>query len=179
MGKSFRSLARRLFPAGNPRKRRLVALTALLLLAGCGGGGGASKQEVTQGFRGQGYRAQAPQGWEIRRGLRSVTARRSASLVSVTVFPLVKRYRPGLFDQIVPELDRVASQLARREGATVSSRRTEKVAERDARVYELARSGAKERIAFVLAGRREFQLYCKPSTDHACDLLFSSFRIAA
>lgn len=149
-------------------------LVVVLVLAGCGGG--SKEGDAGRPVAGEGFAVQVRDGWSVRRGVRSLTAKNGAAIVSVTVFPLVKRFESQMFASVVPELDRVAAQLAAREGAKLSSSRTEKIAGRDARVYDLSRAGVAERIGFVLAGRREYQLYCRPTGD-PCDLLFSSFSL--
>jgi hypothetical protein len=95
----------------------------------------------------------------------------------VTTFPLVKPYRPELFAKVVPELDRVAKQLAAQEHATITNPRTITIAGRKARAYDVVHpSGPEERIVFVLSGPREYQLYCRNAGD-VCDRLFGSFRL--
>lgn len=126
--------------------------------------------------RGPGYRFAAPADWRVVRGVRSVQARSGDALVSVTILPLARRYDPTLWDQVVPELDRVARELARRERGELEHARTEQIAGRNARVYDIARDEAAERIAFVLEGRREYQLFCR-SADDACDRLLESFSL--
>jgi hypothetical protein len=90
---------------------------------------------------------------------------------------------------VVVELDGVASRLAERlaPDAARSPGRTQVIAGRRARVYDIVytREGARrlERVAFVLNGRREYQLLCRWDSDdpeegeEACMLLLSSFRL--
>jgi hypothetical protein len=90
----------------------------------------------------------------------------------------VHPYRPALFARVVPELDRVAKEVADREGAKVSGARTVTIAGRKARAYDIVHDGGpEERLAFVLHGPREYQLYCRDAGD-VCDGLLESFRLA-
>ena len=147
----------------------------MAILAGCGG---SSQSDTTRTVAGNGYRFEVPQsGWEVSRRLRVLEARDGDKLVSVTTFPLVKPYRPELFAKVVPELDRVARQLAAQENATITNARTLMIAGRKARAYDVVHpSGPEERIAFVLSGPREFQLYCRNAGD-VCDGFIESFRL--
>jgi hypothetical protein len=167
-------------------------IAALLLFvafafAGCGGGGGASESEQRI-VRGAGYRFLAPAAWNERRLAREVAVSpqpKAEELVSVTVFPLVKPFRPALWSRVVRELDRAADQLARRHTkGRVESAKTVRVGGARAREYELAYTvdgrDLRNRIAFVLRGRTEYYLLCQWSAaddePEACDLLFESFR---
>jgi hypothetical protein len=172
--KSFRSLAEGFFPRVNARKLAPLALAALL--AGCGGSGAGS--EAGKRVAGDGFSFRAPSGWQVKRAARTVEARDGQALVSVTVFRLAKPYRPALWPKVVPELDKVAGQLAGRVHGTVASSETRTVAGRKARAYAITRSGEDERIAFVLEGRREYQLYCR-GAGSACDTLLETFTLAA
>jgi hypothetical protein len=177
-GKSFRSLARAVFPRGDPRKLVVLALVQALVLGGsaCGGSGERSAAPQVQTVSGPGYHFEAPAGWRIVRSGRSTQARSGAELVSVTIFPLARPYEPALWPKVVPELDRVARELAARESGRLAGARTEEIAEGKARVYDIVRDGADERIAFVLDGRREYQLFCRSPAD-ACDRLLASFSL--
>lgn len=127
-------------------------------------------------MRGPGFRFEAPAGWSVVRAGRSTQARSGAALVSVTTFPLARPYEPSLWSKVLPELDRVARELAAREDGRLEHARTEEIAGRKARVYDIARAGADERIAFVLDGRREYQLFCRSPGD-PCDGLLASFSL--
>jgi hypothetical protein len=145
-----------------------------LAAAGCGGSGSHSS---TQQLSGDGFSFEAPTGWAVTRAARSITARKADELVSVTIFRLARPVTPALRAEANAELDRVAAQLAKQEGGTVEKPRTEQIAGRDVRVYEIARPSANERIGFLLDGRREYQLYCR-RTGSPCDRLFSSFTLS-
>jgi hypothetical protein len=174
LGKSFRSLPTMVLPRSNARK--LAGLVLAVALAGCGGSGSGTPAGMR--VAGDGFGFQAPAGWQIKRTLRSVEAHRGAAIVSVTTFTLVRRYRPALWPSVVPELDRVAQQLAGRVHGKVESSKTATIAARKARVYAISRGGEDETIAFVLNARREYQLYCR-GAGKACDTLLATFRLAA
>ena len=163
----------------NPCKRGAFALT-LLTLAGCGGSG-PSAEKVVQGA---GYRFSAPADWKVVRTARAVQASSGLELVSVTRYPLLRRYRAELWDQVVPELDRAASELAQQQNGTVRNSETVTVAGRRARRYDIDYTGdgkqLVERIVFVLRGKTEHLLLCRyergGSTD-ACDRLLATFTL--
>jgi hypothetical protein len=163
----------------NPCKRAAFALT-LLTLAGCGGGG-APAEKVVQG---PGYRFSAPADWTVARTARAVQASSGLQLVSVTRYPLLRRYTPELWSRVVPELDRAATELAQQQNGKVLSSQTVTIAGRQARRYDIdyTRDGKQlvERIAFVLRGKTEYLLLCRyergGSTD-ACDRLLATFTL--
>ncbi len=154
-------------------------------LAGCGGSG---PPEARRTVTGGDYLFSAPAGWAVGRAGRTVSASSGSDIVSVTIFRLARPYRPQLWSTVVPELDRVAAELAVRLGGSRPAGRTLLVGGRRARSYEIAfaRGGRKlvERVTFVLRGRREYQLLCRWSADSpeggraACRTLVSSFRRA-
>ena len=104
----------------------------------------------------------------------------------MTRFPLLRRFRPGLWDKVVPELDRAAAAVASQQQGTVSDPRTLTIAGQKARRYDVGytREGKQlvERIAFVLRGKTEYYLLCRyerGGDTEACDRLLTSFRLAA
>lgn len=158
-------------------------------LAGCGGGGGGGKTEAERTVRGNGFAFSAPAGWQVAQsplGVSVVPEKGSDTTVSVTVFRLVRPFRPGLWTRASRELDGVADRLAGRLQGTVRSRSTVQVGRARARQYELAyeRDGTalRQRITFVLHGRREYELLCRwreaDGEPGACGLLTSSFRLS-
>jgi hypothetical protein len=161
----------------------LVAAAALAL-AGCGGGAGEPST-----VSGPGFTFSIPAGWDAQVVGRSASAspeEGARELVSVRVFRLARPFRPELWESVVPELDRVAGELAGRLGGSIESSETVVVDGRRAKRYDIRydRDGTQvvERTAFVLKGRREFQLVCRYEADdeegpRACDLLFSSLRL--
>jgi hypothetical protein len=178
---SFRSFASSCVPVRNRRKQAVLWLT-LLVVSGCGGAS-AQKGYIVHGT---GFTFVAPADWGVSRKGREVQAAQGRLLISVTRFPLLRRFRPGLWDKVVPELDRAAAAVASQQQGTVSDPRNVTIAGQKARRYDVAytRQGKQlvERIAFVLRGKTEYLLLCRyepgGSTD-ACDGLLTSFRLAA
>jgi hypothetical protein len=131
---------------------------------------------------GGGFTYRTPASWAVEVAPRSAVARRDgATLVSVTVLPLVHAYRVTLFPRVVVELDRVAATLAKRLHGAVTSRKTVGVAGRHVREYQIDHAHLVDRLTFVLRGKREFLLTCRwraqdgPPT--ACDQLATSFSL--
>jgi hypothetical protein len=162
-----------------------VALLAAA--AGCGGGGADGGVQTVAG---PGFTFSALSGWEVELRGRSSSATPepgATELVSVRVFRLARTYRPALWPSVVPELDRVAADLARRLGGRIESSAVVVVDGRRAKRYDIRyeRDGTEvvERTGFVLRGRREFQLVCRFEASgggegrRACDLLFSTLRL--
>jgi hypothetical protein len=180
---SFRWVARRFVPRGNPCKQ--VLLGAVLVLAGCGGGG--KSEAPPQVVRGTGYAFEAPAGWTIVRSGRKVDVsegRKSLALVSVSRFPLLHKAGETLSSEVVKEVDRLVTGLAAQQhGSIVSSEDTE-IAGREARryefEYEVRGKPLVERVAFVFRGKTEYFLLCRFAQrgDTApCDQLLASFRL--
>jgi hypothetical protein len=177
---SFRLVARRFIPRGNPRKQAILAL-ALLFAAGCGGGG---SDRPEQRVRGTGYVFSAPADWTVTRRAGEARAEQGLALVSVRRYPLVRAFRLELWSQVVPELDRAADQVAEQQNGAVTDRRTVRISGRDARRYDVAyeHMGEQlvERLGFVLRGKTEYLLLCRyergGDTD-ACDLLLATFTL--
>jgi hypothetical protein len=150
------------------------------LAAGCGGGSSTAEKIV----RGSGYRFSAPTAWEVSRSPRELRVSQGVSLLSVTRFPLLRAYRPPLWDHVVPELDRAAKGLAEQQAGEVAESRTVIISGRRARAYDIdyERDGKAlvERIAFVLRGKTEYLLLCRyergGDTD-ACDRLLATFTL--
>jgi hypothetical protein len=123
--------------------------------------------------RGEGFVVEVPRGATVGRPRGAVVARDSGDLVSVTRFSLRKPYDPGQFAAVAKTLDSVADRLAKATGTTVDKAETVTVSGRKTRAYEYGG----RRIAFVLDGQSEYQLFCT-HTGTACDLLFSSFQLS-
>ena len=137
-------------------------------------------------MRGTGYTFAAPADWTVVRAGREVRVSHGVQLVSVARFHLLRAYRPDLWKQVIPELDRAAEAVARQQEGTVGNARTVMIAGRSARRYDIEyeRDGRKlvERIGFVLRGKTEYLLLCRYESGGdtgACDRLLSSFRLAA
>lgn len=149
------------------------------ILAGCGG---ADTSAAPQFVRGNGYAFNAPAGWNVTHAARVTSAAKGQELVSVTFFTLGRPFKPALWEKTVPELDRVASQLAGQLGGRVAKLEGGVLAGRRSRSYDIAfsRDGTAlvERIAFVFSGRREYQLLCRFSDDDsACREFRASLRL--
>ena len=133
-----------------------------------------------------------PGGWALSRPPRTIAADNpdGPESVSVAQFRLARRYRPSMWDAAVVELNDVAARLAERIGpeAVVGRSGQTTIAGRRARTYEIdyTREGESlvDKVAFILDGRREFQLTCRVRVDDpdagtdACDRLRSSFRLS-
>jgi hypothetical protein len=173
---SFPSLATRSFPGPRCGKQALAALAAGAVLAGCGGS--ATQYRVVEG---RGYSFEAPVGWTIVHTPRAIGMQHgSVDLVQVTRLPLVRPYRPQLFNAVIPELDRTATELANDTGATLQERQTVQVLGQSVRQYVLRFSGHVEQLTFVLHRKSNYQLLCRREEngdDAACTRLVSSFRI--
>jgi hypothetical protein len=165
----------------NRRKQAVLGLT-LLVVSGCGGGGAQKGSTV----RGTGFTFVAPADWGVSRKGAEVQVAQGTQLISVTRFPLLRRFKPALWDKVVPELDRAAAALATQQQGAVSDPRTVTVAGQKARRYDVSYMGEGkelvERIAFVLRGKTEYLLLCRyerGGSTEACDGLLTSFRLAA
>lgn len=153
---------------------------SLLTLAGCGGGGPPALKVV----QGDGYRFSAPADWSVVRSGREVQVSEGLKLVSVTRYPLLRKYRPELWARVVPELNGAAAQLARQQNGKVGATQTVTIAGRRARRYDIdyERDGKQlvERLVFVLRGKTEYLLLCRydrgGDTD-ACDRLLATFTL--
>ena len=134
----------------------------------------------------------APEGLELGRTPRSVTVlpadEGSQELASVTVFPLVKPYRPALWPKASGELDRVSRQLADSLGGELEREpETVRVGGLRGRRYEIAyeREGKelRQRLTLLLSRRTEYQLLCgweaSSAVPEACASLEASFRLSS
>src|SRR3954471_17450081 len=176
---SFRWFGSRFVPARNPRKLAALGLS-LLVVAGCGGSGPPAVKAV----RGTGYRFNAPAEWAVVRGGQAIQASEGLELVSVTRYPLVRRYKPSLWARVLPELDRAAAQLAKQQNGTVAESKTVTIGRQRARRYDIdyERDGKRlvERLAFVLRGKTEYLLLCRyerGGDTAACDRLLATFTL--
>jgi hypothetical protein len=167
----------------------IVVLAVPFALAACGG---ASKQGQTAGnavVKGVGYQFEAPSGWTTKSSATSTEVRLDAAgrtMVSATVFTLLKPYSPTMFARTAKELDRVAAKLALQSNSTLSESTTVTVDGKKIRAYRLTVHPASgpsfdERIGFVLLGKREYQLLCRAPVgtgdpNGACALLYETFK---
>ena len=116
-------------------------------------------------------------GWEVLHTQRSTTAAGGGSVVSVTVFSLRKPYTPALFHRASVELDRVAGKLVADSHGRLTESVTTTLAGQKARAYRYSTAAYEARIGFVLAGRREYELFCRDAKNPVCDQLFASFAL--
>jgi hypothetical protein len=169
-----------------------VAALAAGTLAGCGGESGVSGPVVSKTVRGPGFTFAAPEGRELARTPRSVSVlpaeAGSQELASVTIFPLVKPFRPALWPQASRELDKVAGQLADTLGGELEQEpETVRLAGLRGRRYEIAyeREGVelRQRLTLLLSRRTEYQLLCRwpadGETPDVCERLETSFRLSS
>lgn len=151
-------------------------------MVGCGGAKEeATTTTVSASISGRGFQFEAPAGWKVTRSARSVSAASGRDLVSVTVFPLSRPYRPELRDRVANELDRRIADLAGELRGKLRSVGTARIAGRSARVYELAVGKRVERLLFIFQGRLEYQLLCRYAEAggvEPCDRLAATFRLA-
>ena len=117
----------------NRRKQAVLGLT-LLVVSGCGGGTAQKGYTV----KGTGFTFVAPADWAVSRKGGEVQAAQGTGLISVTRFPLQRRFRPDLWAKVVPELDRAAAAVARQHQGTVLNSRSINVAGQKARRYDVA-----------------------------------------
>jgi len=153
---------------------------ALLVAAGCGGGSKheAKEQTVTTPL----YTYQAPADWTATvAGRNSIVKNGPDTLVSVTVLPTLKVYRPKLFPRLIGELDEVTGELAGRLQGRLTAKATMLVAGGRVRQYRITHGDLVDQLTFVFRGKQEFLLTCrwqqKDGRPAACDRQTSSFRL--
>jgi hypothetical protein len=169
----------------------VAALTAFAV-AGCGGSASGKVEPVPlQKVSGPGFTFSAAEDREIERTPRSVSVvpaeEGSQELESVTIFPLIKPYRPALWPQAAEELDGVAERLAKSLGGELQGEpATVRRGGLRGRMYEIAyeREGVelRQRLTLLLSRRTEYQLLCRweASDDRpdACTDLEVTFRLS-
>ena len=141
---------------------------------------------------GPGFTFKAEQAREIARTPRSVSVlpleRGSQELESVTIFPLVKPYRPALWPRAAAELDGVAERLAESLGGELERQpKTVRIAGLRGRQYEIGyeHEGAalRQRLTLLLSRRTEYQLLCRweagGGAPEACAGLETTFKTSA
>src|SRR4051794_25158821 len=157
LARSFRFDTLRLFPRGIPCK--LVLLVAVLILAGCGGSRAPKAQ--SQLVEGRTFRFEAPSGWQVERTGRGATASHDSELVQVSAFPLVRAYRPALFDRVATELGRRMTSIAAETGGKVTGMKTVSAGGVKSHQFDVQVDGHVDEYTFVLIGKREYQLLCR------------------
>ena len=160
-------------------------------LAGCGGGGEAEVPvPARQTVNGPGFTFQADEGRTIARTPRSVSVlpveNESQELESVTIFRLVKPFRPALWPQAKDELDGVADRLADTLGGRLEREpRTVRLGGLRGRQYEIQYEhedvALHQRLTLLLSRRTEYQLLCRWRAEGglptACENLEQTFRL--
>jgi hypothetical protein len=181
-----------------PRSQRLtpaIFVTALAAFAftGCGGeASGEVEQIPLRTVSGPGFTFSAPEGRAIDRTPRSVSVlpgeEDSQELESVTIFPLVKPFRPALWPQAARELDDVADRLADSLGGELQQEpKTVRRGGLRGRMYEIAYehegTELRQRLTLLLSRRTEYQLLCRwqaaVDAPGACATLESTFKLSA
>ena len=153
----------------------LATLATVAIVAGCGSSPSTPARVVSE----PGYTAEVPGGWKVVRQMRLLTASQGDATVEVRLFPLRRAYDPALFDQVGPEIERVARELAKRLGASTTGRAVT-VAGQKTWQYDVVNSKRFEQLTFVLHGKVEYQLYCRRSnsdSNHPCERLVASFTL--
>jgi hypothetical protein len=145
-----------------------------MIVAGCGGSG-----LKTRVLAGNGFTFEAPFGWQVETSARSTSASNGKKVVQASVLPLARAYTPSLFEQVQPEIERVATALKEQLKSTIAGR-TVQVAGDRAWQYDLTRGDTVWQVTFFLRGKREFQLYCRRTSRDSnapCSKLVSSFKL--
>ena len=179
-----------------PGRTRLIPLSlAVAALVGCGSEGEAevvvAAPVAVKTVSGPGFTFKAEQEREIARTPRSVSVlpadTGSQELESVTIFRLVKPFRPALWPQAAKELDGVAERLAESLGGELEQQpKTVRIAGLRGRQYEIGyeREGAqlRQRLTLLLSRRTEYQLLCRweagGDAPEACTGLEASFKVS-
>jgi hypothetical protein len=182
-----------------PGRSRLIPVPLAAVVAavavGCGGNGSASDvaEPVTvKTVSGPGFTFKADQAREIARTPRSVSVlpleSGSQELASVTIFPLVKPYRPALWPRAAAELDGVARRLAESLGGELEQQpKTVRIGGLRGRQYEIGYEhegvALRQQLTLLLSRRTEYQLLCRweASTDtpEGCGILETTFKTSA
>ncbi len=140
---------------------------------------------------GPGFTFKVEQEREIARTPRSVSVlpadSGSQELESVTIFPLVKPFRPALWPRAAKELDGVAGRLAESLGGELEQPKTVRIAGLRGRQYEIGyeREGVelRQRLTLLLSRRTEYQLLCRweagSVAPEGCAVLETTFKTSA
>jgi hypothetical protein len=158
LARSFRLVAARLIPGAPRAKQALVALT-VIILAGCGGSAGAEEQWAS--VSGNGFRFEAPKGWEVQTGAAKTAAVHDSELVQVATFPLVHAYRPVLFTRVESELASRMAAVARQTQGKVIGHSVVTAAGIRSHTYDVRAGDHVDEYTFVLRAKREYQLLCR------------------
>lgn len=169
----------------------VLAVLSAAVAGGCGETEPPGKAEprATRTVAGPGFTIAVDVEREVARTPRSLTVlpaeEGSPELESVTIFRLVKPYRPALWAAAAKELDSVADRLAESlDGELAAEPRTVRRGGLRGRLYEIdyAREGVdlRQRLTLLLSRRTEYQLLCRwdasLDTPGACKRLEASFK---
>jgi hypothetical protein len=174
---SFRIVTARLIPRLLRPKQALVLIA--FILSGCGGSSAPSAASLL--VRGNGFSFRAPAGWLASHSARQASATHGSDLVQVATFPLLKPYRPDLYDRVGPELRLRMTSIARQTGGRLDAGRSVTVAAIRSHSYRVTAGDRVDEYTFVLRGMREFQLLCRRGAagdESFCAQLIASFRPA-
>ena len=107
----------------------------------------------------------------------TVRAAGGAEFVAVSTFPLLKAYRPALFDPVEAELRTRMDNIAESMGGSVDPAGAAVVGGVRSHVYRVSAPSHVDEYTFVLVGRREYQLVCRAASAEAapCRRLQTSF----
>jgi hypothetical protein len=170
-------------------------MVAAFVAGGCGGSASGSAEVgepvAIQTVNGPGFTFTAPEPREIARTPRSVSVLPeedgSPELESVTIFPLVKPFRPAVWPQASDELDGVAERLAKTLGGELEQDpQTVRIGGLRGRQYEIGyeREGLelRQRLTLLLSRRTEYQLLCRweaaADLPAGCAELERSFKVS-
>ena len=165
------------------------------MAVGCGGNGSSAdvaEPVLAKTVSGPGFTFKAEQARELARTPRSVSVlpveSGSQELESVTIFPLVKPYRPALWPRAAAELDSVAERLAKSLGGELEQQpQTVRIAGLRGRQYEIGYEhegvALRQRLTLLLSRRTEYQLLCRweasADTPKDCGILETTFKTSA
>jgi hypothetical protein len=96
----------------------------------------------------------------------------------VATFPLLRRYDSTLFKKVATELRTRMLQIAGETKGRLSGERTVNAGGIRSHAYDLTKGDQVDEYTFVLAGKREYLLLCRRSSDEkaeACERLATSF----
>ena len=145
------------------------------ILTGCGGSG-AQKAQSWQTVRVAAARFQVPASWRVVARKTAANASGNSQLVEVQTFPLVRTYRPALFEKVASELALRMSGVARKTGGTIAGHSVVTAGGIKSHSYEVRIGKRTDTYTFVLRGKREYQLICS-ADESVCEHLVASFGV--
>lgn len=130
---------------------------------------------------GQGFRFDAPSGWNVTVDKQQASASHGDELLQVAAFPLQKPYSAALFTKVERELKARMAAVAQQTGGTVSGGGAVTAAGIRSHSYNVTAGDHVDQYTFVLRGMHEYQLLCRRKTasaDDACRQLVTTFQVA-